>query len=387
MSEETTRKTIDFGQAPLPGPELHRVLARYREQAPVCRVAMAGRPAWLIVGHGVLSQAFRDEVAFPAGEWYRRVIEPTQGRTFESMDGSEHLLYRRLATPAFRSRSVDRMEASGIAELARELLDALPDAGEFDLVEAFAARFPFLVISRVLGIPTEREADFVGWALGILRFDQAAARQFTDYMKPVLEERRRNPREDVLSELLTAEAQGRSLDDEEVLSHIRLLFSAGGTTTHDALGNLLYALLTHPDELDAVRKDPGRMALACEELLRWEPPVALLPRLCLTGTTLAGVSIPPESQVLFAIAGANRDPEIFPEPDRFDPDRRTKDKLTFGLGSHSCPGLHMARANIRIAAQAILQRYSSLELRDPEAARPQGTTLRGPRCLPVSARA
>ena len=135
MNEETPREAFDFGQAPLPGPELHRVLARLRERAPVCPVSMAGRPAWLIVGHGALSQAFRDEVAFPAGEWYRRVIEPTQGRTFESMEGSEHLLYRRLATPAFRSRSVERMQASGIAELAGELLDAAVEGGGqvFDL--------------------------------------------------------------------------------------------------------------------------------------------------------------------------------------------------------------------------------------------------------------
>jgi cytochrome P450 len=379
--------SVDFARVDLPGPELHRVLAEHRARAPVSEVQMAGEKCWLIAGHEVLSQAFRDETAFPAGEWYRRVIEPVQGRTFESMEGTDHLRYRRLATPAFRSRAVDRMEAEGIAEIAQELLDALPEEGDMDLVAAFASRFPFLVISRVLGIPTDREAQFVGWALGILRFDQDCARQFTDYMLPVLEERRRRPREDVLSGLLHARIEGQSLSDEEVLSHIRLLFSAGGTTSHDALGNLLYALLRHPDELEAARRDPLRMPLLVEELLRWEPPVALLPRLCLTGTTLGGISIPPESQVLFAIAAANRDPGVFQDPDRFDPERRTRDKLTFGLGSHSCPGLHMARANIRIAAQAILDRYSRIELLDHAEAQPRGTTLRGPRSLRVSLRA
>jgi cytochrome P450 len=379
----TTAPVPDFAPDDLPGRELHRRLAELRERSPVGEVSLAGQPSWLIAGHEALTLAFRDEAAFPAGEWYRRVIEPTQGRTFESMEGAEHLLYRRLATPAFRSRSVDRMEASGIEALAHELLDVLPGAGDLDLMEAFVARFPFLMISRVLGIPTERETEFVGWALGILRFDPKAARQFTEYLRPVLAERRRHPGEDVLSELLQAEVHGQKLGEEEVLSHIRLLFSAGGTTTHDALGNLLHTLLTHPEELDAIRRSPDRMALACEELLRWEPPVAVLPRLCLTGTNLCGVSIPPESSVLFAIAAANRDPAVFPDPDLFDPDRRTKDKLTFGLGSHSCPGLHMARANIRIAAQAILDRYSVLELSDEEAARPRGTTLRGPRTLPV----
>ena len=383
MSGIERSATPDFGRDALPGPELHQVLARLRQAAPVSRVLMGGRPCWLIAGHEALSLAFRDEVAFPAGEWYRRVIEPTQGRTFESMEGAEHLLYRRLATPAFRSRAVDRMEASGIAELAQEMLEALPESGELDLMDAFVAHFPFRIISRVLGIPTEREEQFVGWALGILRFDPKAARQFSDYMRPVIAQRRKHPREDVLSGLLQAEVHGQRLSEEDVLSHIRLLFSAGGTTTHDALGNLLYALLSHPEELQAVRENPERLALAGEELLRWEPPVALLPRLCLTGTTLGGVSIPPESQVLFAISAANRDPARFEDPDRFDPDRRTRDKLTFGLGSHSCPGLHMARANIRIAAQAILDRYPKIELVDEVAARPQGTTLRGPQSLGV----
>jgi len=374
---------VDFARDELPGPALHRVLSEQREKAPVSEVLMSGEKCWLIAGHDALGQAFRDETAFPAGEWYRRVIEPVQGRTFESMDGADHLKYRRLATPAFRSRAVERMEAQGISELARELLEALPDEGEIDLVSAFASRFPFLVISRVLGIPTDQEDQFVGWALGILRFDQDCARQFTDSMLPVLEERRRQPREDVLSGLLHASIDGQSLTDEEVLSHIRLLFSAGGTTTHDALGNLLYALLLHPGELEAARLDHAKMPLMVEELLRWEPPVALLPRLCLTGTTLAGVSIPPESPVLFAIAAANRDPGVFENPDRFDSGRRTRDKLTFGQGSHSCPGLHMARANIRIAAQAILDRYSRIELIDEAEARPRGTTLRGPRTLKV----
>lgn len=383
MNPANPSKPPDFGRDDLPGGELHRALAQYRDESPVSEVRMGGQPCWLIAGHEALAEAFRDETAFPAGEWYRRVIEPTQGRTFESMDGPDHLLYRRLATPAFRSRAVDRMEAEGIGELAHELLGALPRAGELDLMGSFVARFPFQVISRVLGIPTDREAQFVGWALGILRFDPGAAREFSEYMRPVIAERRVHPQEDVLSGLLHAEVNGQHLSEEEVLSHIRLLFSAGGTTTHDALGNLLYALLTHPEELEAVRHSPERMSLATEELLRWEPPVALLPRLCLTGTTLCGVSIPPESQVLFAIAAANRDPTRFDRPDCFDPDRRTRDKLTFGLGSHSCPGLHMARANIRIAAQAILDRYPNIELHDEFAARPHGTTLRGPRVLPV----
>ncbi len=374
---------MDLATDPFPGAELHRALARLRDAGPVGEVTFAGKTAWLVAGHAALTAAFKDEVSFPAGEWYRRAIEPTQGRTFESMDGAEHHLYRRLATPAFRSRHVARMEASGLAALAHELVDDFADARELDLVAAYTTRFPFLVISRVLGVPRERESEFVGWALGILRFDAGAARQFTEYLAPAIAERRAEPRDDVLSELLHVEVEGRRLAEEEVVSHIRLLFSAGATTTHDALGNLLWALFTHPDELAAVRADPSRLPAAIEELFRWETPVAVLPRLCLPGASLGGVEIPPESQALFAIAAANRDPAVFDDPDSFDPDRDTRRKLSFGLGSHSCPGLHLARANVRVATSVLLERLPELSLLDEPAARPRGATIRGPAALPV----
>ena len=347
------------------------------------RVNFAGKPTWLITSYAALHTAFKDERAFPAGEWYRRVIEPTQGRTFESMDGAEHLLTRRLATPAFRSRVVEKMEREGLARLAHELADGFAREPRVDLFSAFVSRFPFLVLSRVLGIPAERESEFVSWALGILRFDARSAREFTQIVVPVLEERRAQPRDDVLSELIGIEIEGRRFSDEEVLSHVRLLFSAGATTTKDALGNLLWTLFTHPEHLAAARSETGHLVRCIEELFRWETPVALLPRLCLSGVETGGSEIAPESMVLFGIAAANRDPSVFDRPDAFDPGRDTKRKLSFGLGSHSCPGLHLARTNLRVAAQVLLERFPSMELLDEVGARPFGTTLRGPSAIQV----
>ena len=375
--------SLDFAQARLPGAELHRALSVERARAPVTRVNFGGKPTWLISGHPELQGAFKEENAFPAGEWYRRAIEPTQGRTFESMDGAEHHLTRRLATPAFRSRAVERMEREGLARLAHELADEFAREARVDLRAAFASRFPFLVLSRVLGIPAERESEFVSWALGILRFDARAAREFTQIVVPVLEDRRAEPRDDVLSELFGIEVEGRCFSDEEVLSHVRLLFSAGATTTMDALGNLLWALLTHPDHLAAARSESGHLERCIEELLRWETPVALLPRLCLTGFETGGCEIEAESVVLFGIAAANRDPRVFDRPDAFDPSRDSKRKLSFGFGSHSCPGLHLARTNLRVAAEVLLERFPSLELLDEAGARPCGTTLRGPSAIQV----
>ena len=380
----TALREIDFATEPLPGEELHRALAELRDEGPVAQVRFAGRPAWLILGHPELAAAFKDEAAFPAGEQYRRTIEPIQGRTFESMDGEEHHRVRQLATPAFRSRAIERWEATGLRALAHELIDPLEGETRLDLAERFTRRFTFLVITRMLGIPAEREAEFVGWAHGILSFDRAAARAFTEYALPVVAARRREPRDDVISELVRSELDGRCFSDEEILSHLRLLFSAGATTTHDGLGNLLYALLTHREALEAVRAEPARLGDAVEELLRWETPVANLPRVTLSGTRIAGVDIPPEGTALFGITGANRDPEVFDEPDRFVLGRDTKRKLSFGLGSHSCPGLHLARKEIRVATEVLLERLPGLSLADERAARPRGTTLRGPAALPVT---
>jgi cytochrome P450 len=152
------------------------------------------------------------------------------------------------------------------------------------------------------------------------------------------------------------------------------------------MGTLMFALLTHPEVLDRVRSDEQALGKTVDELLRWETPVAVLPRLTLTGGELAGAQIPPRSMILFGITGANHDPEIFSHPDEFDIDRDTKAKLTFGLGSHSCPGLHLARTEMIEGTRVLLERLPGLRLEDEEVAQPRGFALRGSQSLPVSFR-
>ena len=364
------------------GERMHAWLHELRRRGPVVQVPFAGAPAWLILGHAALRDAFKDEQAFPAGAQYRRTIEPSQGRTFQGVDGPEHRVLRTLATPAFRPRALRGWEDE-LEPLAHELVDRFAAEERVDLVARFTAVYPFLVITRLLGIPREREAELHGWATRMLRFDEGANREFGAFLRPVLAARRREPRDDVISGLLHAEFEGRRFRDEEVLAHLRLLFSAGATTTFDALGSLLFALLTRSEVLARVKEEEGAIDLAVEELLRWETPVANLPRVTLTGARVAGVSIPPKATLLFSITGANHDPEVFLAPERFDLDRDTSAKLTFGLGSHSCPGLHLARSELRVAAAVLLARLADLALLDPEAAAPRGFVLRGPPVLPV----
>jgi cytochrome P450 len=382
----------DFAVDEMPGARLHEVLHASRARGPITPARFMGLPAFVIAGYAELLEALRDNERFPPHRMYEVSFEPAVGRSFISMaDLDEHRVYRKLATPAFRSRAVERYEREGLEALAHELIDGLEGKGEFDLVAEYTARFPYLVISRLLGLPRDRENDFHRWALGLLRFREepeaaeVASVEFTRFLTPVIEDRRANPRDDVISELLAATVDGRSLSDNEIQSHIRLLFPTGGETTHGALGNLFYALFTQLEGgWQEICEQPARVPDAVEEALRWETPIAVLPRLSASKPVeFHGVEIPPDRWVLFAMAGANRDPALHDEPDRFDIDRSARDTLTFGRGVKSCPGMHLARRNMIVATQVLAERMPTLELRDSEDALPRRTVLRCPNALRV----
>ncbi|MEE4659991.1 MAG: hypothetical protein V2J89_05965, partial [Halieaceae bacterium] len=197
-SETAADPGLDLAMESLPGHALHALLERYRSRHPVSPVRYAGEPAFLFTGHAEVAAAFRDNDRFPPAEAYRRTIEPVQGVTFQTLEDEQHRLYRRLATPAFRSKTVEKMEVEGLAALAHELIDALPPGGT-DLARDFTHRYPFMVISRMLGIPLDREEAFRGWAAGFLAFTRDAehahwcSRQITEYLLPILADRRRAP--------------------------------------------------------------------------------------------------------------------------------------------------------------------------------------------------
>lgn len=381
----------DFAYDLFPGGQLHQRLAAHRETHPLTPARFAGEPAYVITGHRALADAFRDNERFPPADAYRITIEPVQGVTFQTMEDEQHRLYRRLATPAFRSRAVEAMEQEGLARLAHELIDRLQGQREADLAAAFTHRVAFLVITRMLGIPRDGEEVFRDWAVGFLEYPRDAERsrrcaeQINAYLAPIITERRREPRDDIISGLIAADADGHQLTDEEILAHIRLLFSAGASTTTDALGNLVYTLLSERERWEAVLADPELRAPAIEELLRWETPVAVLPRLSAPRPVeFHGVEIPAGTFCLFAMAGANRDPEVFDHPERFDLHRDSSKKLlSFGPGPRLCPGMHLARRQLAVALDVLLERLPGLHLRDIDAAQPQGAILRGPPALPV----
>jgi len=372
----------------LPGPELHAVLADARRATPVVDIKLWGQPAQLVLRYADLREFFADHEQFPGGDIYQFHTQPVVGDTFISMNGPEHDQYRQLATPAFRSRATTRFVDSELTPLAHEIVDGFVERRQADLYEVFVGVLPFWSISRKLGLPVGTEDNQRKWALQMLSYPVdpdgalAAADAVTEFLMPALEERRREPRDDVLSHLLHAEHDGVRLTDFEVVSHVRLLYAVGATTTSDSMSSLFWTLLTHPELLERARHEPELRPRLVHELLRWEPPVALLPRVAPCGGEIAGVTIPEGGILLAAIASANRDETVFDDPDRFDPDREQGELLTFGFGSKFCPGSHLARRQLLAALDVVLDRLPNLRLvaADP----PAGGILRRTEHLDVA---
>jgi cytochrome P450 len=384
-----TSGDVDFGTDALAGDELHRRVAALREATPVARVRFFGASAFLVTRFADVREAFRDDAGIPGGPTYRMSTEPVVGRTFISMDGADHHRYRKLAMPAFQSGAIARFNEHALVDLVHELVDRFVARGEGDLVAELTGVLPYYAITRKLGIPRARDEDMRRWADRMLSYPRdpqgalAAAAEFSRVLAPLLAERRAEPRDDLVSALAHAELDGARLSDEDVLSHVRLLFAVGATTTSHAMGNLLATLLARPELLERARVEPALRAGIVHEILRWEGPLATLPRIATRGATIAGVDVPPGSVLLLGLASANRDPRVFDDPERFDPARSPQEVLTFGFGVKFCPGSHLARRELLTALDAVLDRLPELRLADPEGAVPEGGVLRRPRALRV----
>jgi cytochrome P450 len=383
--------SVDWYYDDLPGRAFAAALHDLRSQGAVVPVrALAGKlPVFYIVSHRALGAAFRDAERFPPGHAYQIISQPYIGETFMSMDEQPHRVWRPPMTPLFRRSVIDRLEESDLVPIAHDLIDRFEPAGEADLVPNFSHRFAFAILCRQLGLPREHEALFYRWSIDLmfggrdlanLAKSRAADTAFTAFVEPVIEARRRQPKDDVISSWLATEVEGAPIGAEAILSHVRLFFTAGATTTSDALGNLIHALLSHRDAWDRCVEENARCDDAVQELLRWNPPVAAQPRFSHPEheVEFEGVRIPRNSAVLFGIAAANRDPESFEAPDRFDIDRRPTDLLTFGPGLRTCPGMHLAQKNLRVALSVLVQRLPRLRLVDADRDAPRGILLRGP---------
>ena len=375
---------VDFAYDALP--QLHQVLDQLRPHGSVVPVIYHRQPAWLILGYEQLRQAFSDEEHFECARAYRIHSEPSMGKTIQTMSGEQHRINRALVSRPFFPRQIRALVEPLLASQARLLLDEIQGQELVDLVQAFARPYPFKIITRMLGIPIHDDEQCLSWALKIIDFPwdpegalQAKA-EFDDYLLPLIAARRQAPADDVISVLALAEIEGQQLDDEEILSFCRLLFPAGSDTTYKMLGSLLYAILETPGMKQLAQgSDEQRHALV-QEGLRWQPPTALLPRMCSQDTQLGGAHIREGDWVLFGITAANNDPEVFTNPREFNPERSNKN-LAFGHGEHFCLGSHLARQELECAIELLFQRFPDMELSSEHPVEITQAVLRGPKSL------
>lgn len=389
MNATTLLPHIDFASDPLP--DLHEVIDGLRAHGPVVPVTYHGKPAWLINSHAELREAFSDEVHFMAAAAYRIHSEPAQGKTIQTMAGNEHRVNRALVSSPFFPRQVRALVESLLEPEAHRIVDRFETEDEVDIIRAYARPYPFTVISRMLGIPTHDEEQFLEWAVKLLDYPwdpEGALRaraEFSAYMAPIIEARRQRPADDVLSLLASAEFEGQRLDDEEILGFCRLLFPAGSDTTYKNMGSLLAYMLSDPALVERARgSDASREALV-QEGLRIEPPTALLPRMCSKDIHFGGVDMRAGDWVLFGITAANNDPAVFADPRRFDPDRDNR-HLAFGHGVHFCLGSHLARRELECSLKVLFSRFPDMRLKTGSPVEITHAVLRGVRSLWVTLR-
>ncbi len=385
---------IDWYYDKLPGSAFALALHKLREKGDVVRACALGgaMPIYYILGHQALADAFRDGEQFPAGHAYQIISLPFIGETFMSMNEDQHRVWRPPMTHSFRRHVIDQMDQHQLARIGHDILNLLEGRTQTDWVHSFTRRYAFRVICHQLGLPIELESEYYQWSMDLmfggrhLEKSRIADRKLTAMVKPIIEARRREPQDDQISRWLTTLVDGKEIEEAFILAHIRLFFTAGATTTSDAMGNLFHALLTHTHAWEQCVAEPAIQEQAIQELLRWNPPVAAQPRFArpAAAVELGGVEIPANSAVLFGIAAANRDPRVFAHPDHFDITRKSKTLMTFGPGLRTCPGMHLAQRNLGAALRIVAERFPTLRLDQTKDSPPEGILLRGTASLPVS---
>ena len=381
------------GDARDPYPELSAA----RREHPVQKLDMSNMPhdealpVFFVYGYDEILEVLRNSEVNSSGHIIDALVGDIMGKhIILGMDGAEHRRYRSLVSTAFRQKALADWETTLVEPVANQLVDAFVDRGHADLVKEFTFPYPTKITAGILGLPAEDYRRFQRWSIAILSFHThreraiEAGQEVKEYLADVLAERRREPRRDLISDLAHAELDGESLSDEEIFSFLRLLMPAGIETTYRSTGNMLHLLLTHPDQLAALRENRALVPRAVEEAVRYETPLLNTTRLATRDTELGGHHVPAGASLMVMTGAANRDENRWPEPDSFDIFRETRPHMSFGQGAHVCLGIHLARTEMRLALNTLLDRLPNLRL-DPDAGESfiSGQVFRSPNSLPV----
>jgi hypothetical protein len=367
----------------------HVLLDKLRAEQPVMRDEAAG--AFFLTRHedvrGILTDLtlWRDPIrAEPAAVLTRRSLEERlaafdNGNRQQSillMDDPDHARIRGpLAQALYRRVARFRPDVERIVEAT---LDAIGGKDRFDLMAAFALPIPIDVIAVILGVDHARLAEFRDWSEGVIQslnplrtppqtaHMERSGAALGAFMFEMLAARRAKPMDDLVSDMVALQADGADLSDADLASNLSALLVAGNLTTTDLIGNAVRLFLTHPGELAKLRADPSLISAAVEEALRYEPPVDITGRIASRDMTVGGCPVRTSQSMLLSLRGANRDPEAFEEPHRFDITRKKSPHVAFGGGAHICIGAPLARLEAQVALTRLFERFPNLRLAKPD---------------------
>ena len=376
------------------------VYARLRDRSPVHYSRLSG--ALVISRYADVDSILRDHVRFSSDPDRRKsprtgYKQPLEERSMLFMDPPDHTRLRSLVNKAFTRPAINALEPR-IRAIMSGLLDDIEDPSGFDLMEAVAIPLPVIVIAEMLGIPQQDRAQFRLWSDQRARLLEPmltnserktadeASKQLSDYFLSIIKRRQGEPKDDIMSRLVHAEEQGDTPTETEMLNMLRLLLVAGNETTTNLLGNGMLALLRHPDQLQALRDNPGLIPAAVDEVLRYDSPVQMTLRCAVEDCDINGTHVRVGQDVILLAGAANRDPDAFINPDQLDINRPKQDHISFGRGIHHCLGTALARLEGRIAFEMLLERFDSLRLLTDRPAFRNSIVLRGLTSLPVGAR-
>lgn len=402
------RKTADAPLAFDLGDEAfrHDPYARYAELREHDLLHRSPFGAWVLTRHADVLAAVRDhrlssnpshQAPRPDDDARTLPFLAEQGiQLMLTADAPDHTRLRRLANKAFTPRAVERLRPR-VTEIVDGLLDEATATGSgFDVMADLAEPLPVIVICELLGVPVEDQEQFKPWSSTISRIidpdvtmdmvEQAlpAVFGFVQYFNELIVQRRAEPRDDLVSSLIAAEAEGDSLNGQELMAMVILLFIAGHETTTNLIGNGTLALLRNPDQLELLRQDPSRAAGATEELLRYDPAAQMTVRTATEELELNGIPLAKGETVVCGLAAGNRDPRVFDEPDRVRIDRDPGHHLAFSGGMHYCLGAPLARLEGQVTFTALATRFPDLALATDEVRYRDHFILRGLTALPVT---
>ena len=382
----------------------HATWRALREEAPIYRSRMLGTfvcTRYEDVFHVLRSPDFTtDRSEVPAAKLVARFnrdrpeFRAMLQRNLLTLDGEEHRRIRSLVSRAFTPRHVARLR-SKLEDTVDELLEGVAENGEMEVVADVAHPLPVIAIAELLGVPASDRARFRAWANDLVQLLDPlqgtgggrpmieATREIFDYFRPLLAERRANPRDDLLSAMIAAEQDGETLDEVDLLTLSSLILVAGHETTSNLIGSAVLLLLRFPDERKRLQDDLSLLPSAVDECLRYESPIQLTDRAVVRDCELSGQPLRRNQMVAVVLAAANRDPAQFPDPDRFDIGRTDNRHLAFGQGNHFCPGSQLAKLETEVVLGKLLRRFPDFSGAPEPPAWRRSMIIRGPEAVPI----